>query len=294
MHNGIFDLKDGRKLGFALYGPETGQPVLYFHGTPSSRLEPQLLNAYNVNLEDLLLRSGIRLIAIDRPGMGLSSLHPTGDFLSFAEDVKQVADHLSVSACPVLCWSGGGPYALAMAFRFSQLITSVFILCGFSRHFDKEVFGQMGFNQWYFRLAKRAPWFLKGVMNLVRKKEIRRFLPQKFTGLAYVDYALLKDISRLNLVAQTTLKEACRDGAAGAVSEARLYYRDFGFSLSAIRQPVHYWWGTLDMSVNRVHAEAVEQQVAGAVMHYRENEGHLSMYIKGFQEAMQLISSRKS
>ena len=287
----IITLKDGRKLGFALYGPATGQPVLYFHGTPSSRLEPLLLNAYDINLVTLLESAAIRLIAVDRPGMGLSSLHTGSDFLSFADDVKQLADHLSISSCPVLCWSGGGPFALAMAYRFPQLVSSAFILCGFSRHFDKEVFNQMGFNQWYFRLAKNTPWLLKSAMNILRKKEIRRFVPQRFTGLAYVDYALLKDISKLKLVAQTTLKEACRNGAAGAVYEARLYYKEFGFSLCAIQQPVHYWWGTLDMSVNRVHAEAIEQQVPHAVMHYREGEGHLSMYIKGFDEVMKITST---
>src|SRR5215217_2993358 len=143
----IITLKDGRKLGFALYGPATGQPVLYFHGTPSSRLEPLLLNAYDINLVTLLESAAVRLIAVDRPGMGLSSLHTGSDFLSFA---------------------------LAMAYRFPQLVSSAFILCGFSSHFDKEVFNQMGFNQWYFRLAKNTPWLLKSAMNILRKKEIRR------------------------------------------------------------------------------------------------------------------------
>ncbi len=291
VHDQTITLIDGRKLGFALYGPVSGQPVLYFHGTPSSRLEPQLLNLYGIDLEAVLFATSIQLIAIDRPGIGLSSFNSGGNFLSFAEDAKQLIDHLSVSECSILCWSGGGPYALAMAYQFPGIIKTVFVLCGFSRHFDEEVFRQMGFSKWYFRLAKNTPWLLRAAMNVLKNKEIKKLVPQKFTGLAYVDYTLLKDIPGLRVVAKITFKEACRNGSKGPVYEAQSYYNDFGFQLSAIRQPVHYWWGTLDMSVDRVHAEAIEQQVPNAIMHYRQNEGHLSMYIKGFEEAMKIIKT---
>ena len=33
-------LPDGRLLGYAEFGKPDGHPVLYFHGAPSSRLEP--------------------------------------------------------------------------------------------------------------------------------------------------------------------------------------------------------------------------------------------------------------
>jgi pimeloyl-ACP methyl ester carboxylesterase len=201
-------------------------------------------------------------------------------------------DQLPVSGCPVLCWSGGGPYALAMAHRYPEIINSVFILCGISRQFNKEVFRQMGLNKWYFRLAKNIAWLLRAGMNVLRKREVKKVVPQKFTGLAYVDYALLKEPSHLQAVANNTMKEACRNGARGAVYEAQSYCKDFGFQLSEVKQPVHYWWGTLDMSVDQLHAEAVEHLVPNAVMHYRQNEGHLSMYIKGFVEAVEIINNR--
>ena len=291
MLEGSLVLKDGRQLAFALYGPDEGYPVLYFHGTPSSRLEPGLLIAFDVDLDGLLEQSKIRLIAVDRPGMGGSSFHPHGGFLSFAADLKQLTDFLDIRTCAVMGWSGGGPYALAMAHQYPLLVRSVCILCGFSRHFDKEVFQVMGFNKWYFRLAKFVPWLLMRAMNMLRGSGIKRFVPQQFSGLAYVDYALLEDRAALQAVFSHTLKEACRRGARGAVYEARSYYRPFGFLLSEIQQNVHYWWGTLDMSVSRVHAEAVEKMVPRAVMHYREKEGHLSMYIKGFPEAIQQLTN---
>src|SRR6476620_736626 len=86
--NQTFTLPDGRQLGYCLYGESEHQPCLYFHGTPSSRLEPQLLGAYDVDLNLLLYKAELFLIAIDRPGMGLSTFNPKGDFLSFAADVQ--------------------------------------------------------------------------------------------------------------------------------------------------------------------------------------------------------------
>jgi pimeloyl-ACP methyl ester carboxylesterase len=82
-------------------------PVLYFHGTPSSRLEPLLLGPYGIDLPKLLHRYNIKLIAIDRPGNGLSTIHTNGTFLSFANDAMHVLMHLNISSA--VLWAGPGP-----------------------------------------------------------------------------------------------------------------------------------------------------------------------------------------
>src|SRR6476620_4152124 len=289
MYHQTITLPGQRKLGFALYGPPSGFPLLYFHGSPSSRLEPLLLNEFGVDLEAVLLQSSVRLIAVDRPGMGLSTFNPGGTFLSFADDVALLAHQLFIHSCPVLCWSGGGPYALAIARRYPALIRNVGILCGISHHFDASVFRQMGANKWYFRMAKYSPWALRNIMNVLRNKKLRSPIPQRLTGLAYVDYELIRDLTHLNALADLSFKEACRNGAEGAVHEARLYCREFGFSISDIQQTVHYWWGTLDSSVSAIHAETVEKQLPSPIMHYRNGEGHLSMFQKGFPEALTVL-----
>src|SRR3954471_1012739 len=98
----FLDLKDGRKLSYVLYGPVNGKPVFYFHGTPSSRLEPLLLNVHNKDLEQLLQQYNIHLIALDRPGLGLSTYNSNNSFQSFACDVAQLAAHLHITRAGVL------------------------------------------------------------------------------------------------------------------------------------------------------------------------------------------------
>ena len=87
MIDNIFRLPDDRNLAYCLYGSGDGQPVLYFHGTPSSRLEPSLLAGYNIDIDGLLFKYNLQLIAIDRSGMGLSTFNLKGDFVSFSKDV---------------------------------------------------------------------------------------------------------------------------------------------------------------------------------------------------------------
>jgi pimeloyl-ACP methyl ester carboxylesterase len=286
-----FILPDGRTLGYARYGAANGWPVVYFHGTPSSRLEVQLLEAFNINVEQDLLDAGLTLIAVDRPGIGLSSFHSTVTLLSFARDVYSLLDTLPVAGCSVLCWSGGGPYALSIAWQYPAIVQDVFMLCGFSQRLTGQVVRKMGSNKWYFRAAQFTPWALELCMNMVLRKTSLRPPPKWLTGLPAVDYDLMKGPGRFQKLSNLTFKEACRKGARGAVQEARLYFKDFGFALTEVRQPVHFWWGTEDKNVIRLHAEAVETSIKNSVLHYREGEGHLSTYVHCFKEVINTISS---
>src|SRR5262249_46557626 len=73
-------LRDGRWLGYIDCGDPGGVPVICCHGKPGSRLD-FIFNDY------LCRELGLRLIAPDRPGFGLSDFRPNGSFLGWADDV---------------------------------------------------------------------------------------------------------------------------------------------------------------------------------------------------------------
>lgn len=292
MIDNIFKLPDNRDLSYCLYGMNGGQPVLYFHGTPSSRLEPSLLSAYSIDIEELLFKYKLQLIALDRPGMGLSTFNPAGDFVSFAQDVDLLLKNLKIKQCKVLCWSGGGPFALMMASECKEVIQAVYIITGFTTSFGAdEVFDKMHGNKLYFGSAKYVPGLLRMVMRLVVRKAPTKPIPRWISRMPEVDHKLMADVTKLKQVSATTLQEACRQGSRGVVYEARLYFKDYGFKLKDIPQPVYFWWGNKDNVVIRLHAEGVEQQVPNHVMHYRQNEGHLSIYINCIKEVLQTIAA---
>lgn len=101
-------LADGRTLGYASYGDPAGAPLIYCHGGGSSRLEP----AY---ADEHARRNRIHIIAVDRPGYGLSSPVPEFSFQAFGQDVLALADALGIAGFVILGMSAGAPYALHLA-----------------------------------------------------------------------------------------------------------------------------------------------------------------------------------
>jgi pimeloyl-ACP methyl ester carboxylesterase len=77
-------LRDGRPLGCAQWGDPGGWPLLYFHGWPGARVEGRL-GGEAAGARD------VRLIALDRPGMGLSDYQPRRTLVDWLDDVTQLA-----------------------------------------------------------------------------------------------------------------------------------------------------------------------------------------------------------
>lgn len=94
-------LPSGRKLGFAEYGAASGKPVLYFHGWPGSRVEPQAIESANDPM-------GVRIIAVDRPGYGLSEFQERRRILDWPQDIARLVEAVGVGRFAVMGVSGGG------------------------------------------------------------------------------------------------------------------------------------------------------------------------------------------
>src|SRR5437016_366230 len=80
-------LRDGRRLAYGEYGESSGVAVFYFHGTPGSRIEGTIA-------DQAAKRLGVRLIAIDRPGIGFSAFKPRRRLRDWPADVAELADAL--------------------------------------------------------------------------------------------------------------------------------------------------------------------------------------------------------
>jgi len=116
-------LPDGRTLGYASYGSGDGKHLFYGHGYPGARVEAAGLATYAA-------QAGLRLIAIDQPGMGRSGFQLGRRLLDWPADVMAVAGHLSIDRFAVLGVSGGGPYALACASQIPDRLTACGVACG--------------------------------------------------------------------------------------------------------------------------------------------------------------------
>src|SRR4051794_14104215 len=116
---------DGRVLRVHDAGePGDGRvPLVTHHGTPSSGLllDQELAAARSREL---------RLVSLDRPGIGGSSRQPGRRVADVATDVAAVADALSIDSFLSQGMSGGGPHVLACAALLPDRVAAAACLAG--------------------------------------------------------------------------------------------------------------------------------------------------------------------
>jgi pimeloyl-ACP methyl ester carboxylesterase len=118
MREGTITVEDGRTVGFADFGTPDQIPVLWCHGGPSSRLEPEPFAAS-------ARERGLRLVGIDRPGYGWSTPRPGRTIGGWVPDAIAVLDHLAIDRFVAVGVSTGGAYALALAASSNRAVAAV-------------------------------------------------------------------------------------------------------------------------------------------------------------------------
>jgi pimeloyl-ACP methyl ester carboxylesterase len=108
-------LADGRKVQIEEYGDPSGMPALWFHGAFSSRMEAWSLDAPARDL-------GLRVLSLDRPGVGGSDPLPGRTPMGYADDVRGVLDSLEIEKAAVGGLSNGGMYTMAVASRLPDRV----------------------------------------------------------------------------------------------------------------------------------------------------------------------------
>src|ERR1700728_44925 len=123
MRDEVIRLPDGRHLAYRVAGPSNGFPLLFFHGLAQSRL--------TVHPDTSIIEKlGIRLVTIDRPGIGLSSPRQHRTLLHWPQDVLAVVNHLKISQFAILGHSAGAPYVAACAYCLPDRLVSATIVSG--------------------------------------------------------------------------------------------------------------------------------------------------------------------
>ncbi len=265
-------LPDGRTLSWLEVGAADGQPVLFFHGGADSRLEALLV-------ADAAERAGVRLIAADRPGFGLSSPAPGRSFRDGAVDVVALADHLGLETFDVMGHSGGGPPALVTAASLPERVSRVAVVAGAAPR-DAGARGMVV----PFRIGR---WLTIHVPTLHRKMleghlasldDPARFLEQ-YGRLAKGDGALFAAHPEVGKLLVADMKEGYRQGVGAAWSEAQRYYGDWGVDLAAVRQPVCLFYGDTDANAAPSWGRYLEAALPNAHLTTLKGEGHISALV---------------
>ena len=268
-------LSDGRSLSFASFGDPEGRPVFYFHGFPGSRFEAQ-------SNHEAYLKAGIRLLAIDRPGVGQSTRKNKRKLLDWPEDVVEVAKFLDLEKFSVFGVSGGGPYALACARAIPGYLNKVTVACGLGpMNAPDATSGMMLSNRILFSYGRFFPPLLRlSVFFMIRQlssnpvKGFQKFLEE----LPEADRLVLSDKASQEFVLASAVEGICQ-GSEPLLEEIRIYSRSWGFELRDINIPITLFQGEIDVDVPASMARHQAELIPNCELNMYPNDGHFSILV---------------
>ena len=249
------ELADGRTVSVLEAGATSGTPVLVFHPTPSSRL-------FVRQHDEVARRLGVRLLGVSRPGAGGSTWAAPGLRVA-AEDAMRFAETTGADRLAVLGFSGGTPFAAALAALYPERVRAVG-LC-----------------------AAVAPLPLTEAETLgAEKRHYARLLALDDAGLAsalaaaaspedapYLDH-------RVAAHQAAALRDAFQD--SGAFDTLDFDYGSFGppwdVDVSTVSAPTWVWQGTRDEVTPMAHAEWYVGRIHTATLVPRARRGHLGSF----------------
>jgi pimeloyl-ACP methyl ester carboxylesterase len=269
-------LADDRLIACDVSGELHGHPLIYFHGAPSARIEPELFS-----LPELASELGICLISPDRPGLGCSDYQRNRTISDWPDDVSQIADFFGFQTFSVIGYSGGGPYALACAQQIPGRLESVLLVSSTGPHEFPELTEGINENSYKFmRLSIERPiasrFMIRG-MAIMAKRFPSKIAEQAIASLPSPDAAFMQEPGKAEVFARL-VAEAGRRNGRGPQHDTALMVRPWGIDLDAITMPVRLWHGSQDCNAPIAMGQHLAAALSGSSLRECPHEGHLSLF----------------
>jgi pimeloyl-ACP methyl ester carboxylesterase len=255
-------LASGRRLAWSEWGREDGAPVVFCPGAATSRS----LGFGAQAVEEL----GVRLVSVDRPGLGASDPASGRTLLDWAGDVRDLARDRGLAWPAVVGFSQGAPFALACA--AAGVASAVAVVSG-SDELAHPAF------------ADALDPMLRSIVDAARTDPASA--QEGFASMrADVMWSMVVDTSgegdRAIYTApafarafRRALDEGFAQGAEGYARDAVLAMAPWPFDVAGITVPVDLWYGALDASPvhSPDHGETLARRICTARRHVLSDAG---------------------
>ena len=262
-----------RRLGFASFGTPHGRAILWLHGTPGARRQ------IPVEARTYAEENDLRIVGIDRPGIGWSSAHVYDNVLGWTRDLEVVADTLGVGEFHTIGLSGGGPYALAAGAAMPDRVRGIAVLGGVA-----PTVGEDAAAGGLVRLAVPVAPLLgltRVPLSFALNNAIRLVRP--FGGTAIDAYRALQPEGDKKVLGRPEFRamflddllNGSRKQISAPLSDLLLFTRHWGFGLADVTVPVLWWHGDGDHIVPWRHGEHCVTRLPRAELFTLPGESHL-------------------
>lgn len=269
-------LDTDKQLAYAEYGPPSGTPVLFFHGTPGSRRLGELF-------ETEARANGVRLLAFDRPGYGRSSPWVDRSVHDAERFVAAVLDDAGAETADLIAFSGGAPYAFAAATTLPERVGRIDVVSGATPPAVTD--DRPGVQRLLSRMATTTPRLLGGAFRaqawLARHRDpsfvVAQYTTGETTGIGDQEAEIVRE----------DFLEALTQYRSGVVTELRQTATDWNVDLESIAGDVRLWHGETDANVPIGAVRRFESELPGATLRVLDDADHLQTLLQSVPEILQ-------
>jgi pimeloyl-ACP methyl ester carboxylesterase len=222
---------------------------------------------------------GVRMIAPDRPGIGISDQQPGRKLLDWADDVANLADQLKIEKFGVIGWSGGGPHAFACVRKMPERLTGAATIGSAAPIIPPLKVAEMlsWADRFFMRTSRWAPWLGCAVLAVAARGSRAGFKKSLLKeASSESDRSIIEPMTVSE--ASDFFFEAIRPGVRWAVDDYRVFAEPWGFELSEIAAPISMFFGVEDPFLPRAHADYMAAHTPGSRLVVCQDRGHFLLH----------------
>lgn len=285
------NLADGRRVAVLEVGRSDGRPVVHCHGHASSRLEIQLYSA-------AALRQGVRLICMDRPGIGRSDPRPDASILTWPSDVAEAASLIGLDRFAVQGMSGGGIYALACAYGIPDRLTACGLISTLATNDQIKAAGPFWMRRIWW-IGEHLPWlfwphlrfksWLRGTSVRGFEKQVNEYA----RTLGEADREIFAD-PKFREGLGLALAESCRQGREANLAEAFDDFGDWGFEPADVTfDNLFIWHGEADLLMPVATVRLLASSLPHCHTTFYPGDGHFSIPMRHMDEILATLTAAR-
>ena len=285
----FWDYAPGQRLAWNEFGDPDGAPVMYYHGWPSSRLQARLTH-------HLASDRALRIVAMDRPGMGKSTYLPGRRLDVWPEMMEGFADSLGIGRFGQLGVSGGSPYVLACAAKIPHRLTKSAVLAGAVPLGECRLHGLHPLYRILIFLRNRMPCAaFSAVFRLAelatRLNPARPPMSWLLRSVSGEDRRVLLANPDLWAVIVKSFQAGVHDARGrGVMGDANIYFERLNFDFQDISHPIRYWHGADDRNIPLELVQEFVGKIPHAQLEIVDDLGHFSLVIHRASAALDYLA----
>lgn len=245
----IFELKNGKRLEYRIYGDITGYTILGCHG---------LIGTVEMDgFDEQIAGLPANYILIARPGYGESDYYTMSSVFEWTNAVGEFMDALNIERCDVIGMSAGAVYAYALAAAFPGRVKSLYMYSGLGAIYKQDV---LDCYQKTEEVKNQVALFQNGSVE-----EIADFLNNYY----------IKPMSKEMLENRAVMDSICNN-CLGMAQTTSLEFKSWGFRIEDVTQLVELFHSRADEEAPYSMAKKTMEHLQNAKIHTYEGEPHNS------------------